>query len=251
VDLRQMRVHRHRIRVAWSSPPFVTTVGHHRLVPAARAGHAGSMTAERPERGTPRRSAWAVACLVTATAAVAIALQARSGDDWPDEARRLASVLAIPPSATIAEIGAGRGELTVEMARRVPGGRAFSTEIDLDRLGDIERAVAKAGLRNVTVLEAGARESRLPEGCCDVVYMREVYHHFDDGPVMTATIHRALKPGGVMAVIDYPERGPADGNCHCIAKPALIAQVTAQGFEVVADEDRWSGTRYLVVFRKR
>jgi ubiquinone/menaquinone biosynthesis C-methylase UbiE len=209
------------------------------------------MTADTPVRGTTRRSAWALACLLTATAAVAIALQARTVDDWPDEARRLAGLLAMSRSATLAEIGAGKGDLTVEMARRVPEGRVFSTEIDRDRLGDIERAVASAGLRNVTVIEAGDRDSRLPEGCCDVVYMREVYHHFDDGPVMTSTIHRALKPGGLLAVIDYPERGPADGNCHCIPKPALIAQVTAQGFDVVEDEDRWSGTRYLVVFRRR
>jgi ubiquinone/menaquinone biosynthesis C-methylase UbiE len=209
------------------------------------------MIADRLERSTTRRSIWILTSLVTAAAAVAIVLQARTVDDWPDEARRLTAVLAISPSATIAEIGAGHGELTVEMAKRVPEGRMFSTEIDRDRLRDIERAVANAGAHHVTVIEAGQRDSNLPEGCCDAVYMREVYHHFDDGAVMTATIHRALRPGGLLAVIDYPQRGPSDGNCHCIPKPALIAQVTARGFEVVEDEDRWSGTRYLVVFRKR
>ena len=184
--------------------------------------------------------------------ALAFAVPARSApDDWPDEAERLARVLAVGPASTIAEIGAGRGELSVEMAKRVPDGRVFSTEIDRARISDIERAVARADLHNVTVLEAGARDSHLPDGCCDAVYMREVYHHFDDGAAMTATIHRALKPGGLLAVIDYPERGPADGNCHCIAKKALVAQVTAQGFEVVDEQDRWSGIRYLVVFRKR
>ena len=187
---------------------------------------------------------------VALAAALAVSVRSAS-DDWPDEAARLVRVLEIGPAATIAEIGAGRGELTVEMARRLPDGRLFSTEIDRNRLEDIERAAEKAGVRNVTVLEAGARESNLPEGCCDAVYMREVYHHFADGPAVTATIHRALKPGGRLAVIDFPERGPAGSNCHCIPKKDLIAQVTAQGFEAVADQDRWSGTHYLVVFRKR
>ena len=211
------------------------------------------MSPDHRERRTRRVSAGRLACLalVTGTLAVAIALQARTAEDWTDEARRLLKVLALPASATVAEVGAGKGDLTIEMAKRLPEGRVYSTEIDADRIADIKRAVGNAALRNVSVLEAGRLDSNLPEGCCDAVYMREVYHHFEDGPGTTATIHRALKPNGLLAVIDYPERGPAGGNCHCIAKAALIAQVTAQGFEVVTDEDEWSGVRYLVVFRRR
>lgn len=175
-----------------------------------------------------------------------------AADDWADEAARLAKVLRMHSAMTLAEVGAGRGDLTVEMARRVPEGRVYSTEIDRARLRDIERAVADARLSNVTVLEAGERESQLPPGCCDAVFMREVYHHFADPSYTTSTIHRALKSGGLLAVIDYPKRGELyGGNCHCMPKDTLIAQVTAQGFEVVADEDAWAGIRYLVVFRKR
>ena len=203
-------------------------------------------------QSTPRfaRGTAVVVAAVALVAAWTVSVRS-AADDWPDEAGRLMRVLELGPTATIAEIGAGRGELTLEMARRVPDGRVYSTEIDRNRLEDIEQAVAKADLRNVTVLEAGARTSNLPEGCCDAVYMREVYHHFADGSAVTASLHRALKPGGRFAVIDFPERGPAGGDCHCIPKKDLIAQVTAQGFEVVADQDRWSGTHYLVVFRKR
>ena len=200
---------------------------------------------------TRRTRAWTVVALFLVVG-FTVAVPGRSAsDDWPDEAERLTRVLSIGSTATIAEVGAGRGELSVEMAKRLPDGRVFSTEIDRARIRDIEDAVTKAGLRNVTVVEAGARDSNLAEGCCDAVYMREVYHHFEDGAAMTATIHRALRPGGLMAVIDYPERGPSGGNCHCIAKKALIEQVSTQGFEVVEDQDRWSGIRYLVVFRKR
>lgn len=195
--------------------------------------------------GAAWRWLWLVGFAVSACGLVA-------ADDWADEAARLAKVLQVRPATTLAEIGAGRGNLTVEMARRVPQGRVYSTELDRARLRDIERAVADAGLSNVTVLEAGERESQLPPGCCDAVFMREVYHHFADPAYTTSTIHRALKPGGLLAVIDYPRRGVLyGGDCHCMPKDTLIAQVTAQGFEVIADEDDWAGIRYLVVFRKR
>ena len=64
------------------------------------------------------------------TAATGLALRASPADDedWPDESARLVQVLAVGPGATIAEIGAGRGEVTVEMARRVgAAGRVCST----------------------------------------------------------------------------------------------------------------------------
>jgi SAM-dependent methyltransferase len=138
------------------------------------------------------------------------------------------------------------------MARRLaPAGRVYSTEIDARRLEDIRSAVAEARLQNVTVLEGATRTSNLPEGCCDAVYMREVYHHFEDPEPMVASLRAALKPGGLLAVIDYPERGRSGGNCHCIDQRTLVDQLTSWGFEAVTQEDRWAGTRYLAVFRKR
>jgi ubiquinone/menaquinone biosynthesis C-methylase UbiE len=174
------------------------------------------------------------------------------GDDWSSEADRLVRVLGLEPGMTVADVGAGRGELAIEMARRLgPSGHVYATEIDPARLEDIRRAVRDAGLDTVTVVTAGARESHLPEACCNAIYLREVYHHLSDPAVTTMTLHRALKPGGLLAVIDYPERGSSGGNCHCIDKQEVIRQVAAAGFEHVSDEDRWSGSRYLVVFRKR
>jgi precorrin-6B methylase 2 len=174
------------------------------------------------------------------------------GDDWPHEADRLMSLLSLEPGMVVADVGAGRGELAVEMAKRLgASGRVYATEIDAGRLDDIRRAVRAAGIDTVTVVTAGERESHLPEGCCDAIYLREVYHHFSDPAFTTTTLHRALKPGGLLAVIDYPRRESFGGDCHCIDKRELIQQVTAAGFDHVSDEDRWSGSRYIVVFRKR
>lgn len=172
-------------------------------------------------------------------------------DDWKGEADRLMRVLALTPGMTAAEIGAGRGELTVEMARRLGAdGRLYSTEIDERRRDDIRRAIDAARLANVTVVAAGERDTNLADGCCDASYMREVFHHFADRPQMAANLRRALKPGGLMAIIDYPTRNNYGGDCHCIDKAELIRIVTGAGFELVTQEDRWAGIRYLVVFRR-
>jgi predicted methyltransferase len=191
--------------------------------------------------------------VLAAAAAAGLALRARAAadDDWPDEGARLVRVLAVGAGATVAEIGAGRGELTVEVARQIgPTGRLYSTEIDAARRDDIQRAAEAAALANVTVVAAGERDTNLPEACCDAVYMREVFHHFGDKATMAAALRRAIKPGGRLGVIDYPLRSNYGGDCHCIDKAELIRIVTAAGFAMVHEQDRWAGIRYLLVFRR-
>ena len=79
---------------------------------------------------------------------------------------RLRQVLALEAGKVVADVGAGRGELTLALAREVgPNGRVFSTEIDAARL----EALRAARLGNVTVLEARADDTGLPPNCCDAI----------------------------------------------------------------------------------
>jgi precorrin-6B methylase 2 len=59
------------------------------------------------------------------------------------EVHQLTELLSLREGMTVGEIGAGRGWLTVEVARRVgPSGRVYSTELSAARLDDIRQAVA-------------------------------------------------------------------------------------------------------------
>lgn len=170
---------------------------------------------------------------------------------WADEAKRLAEALELRPGSTIAEIGAGRGELTVEMARLIgPDGRVYSTEISAARRDDIAEAVRAARLSNVVVVEAGARDTNLLPGCCVAIYMRAVFHHFEDPAASLRSLHASLQPDGLLAIIEYPQRGRVSENCHCVPRDELVEQVTSHGFELVRTVERWSGSRYLSIFRK-
>jgi SAM-dependent methyltransferase len=51
--------------------------------------------------------------------------------------------------------------------------------------------------------ETGAE---LPSGSCDAIFMRGVYHHFTAPQQMNGSLFRALRPGGTLAVIDFPPR---------------------------------------------
>ena len=169
------------------------------------------------------------------------------------EVNRLTELLPLREGMTVAEIGAGSGWLTVEVARRIGrSGRVYSTELSATRLDDIRQAVQEAGLDNVTVLEAGERTTNLSPDCCDAIFMRRVYHHLGDPSSILTSIYRALRPGGRFAIIEFRAGGLIGMVTGMgIDQAPLVDTVTASGFKLVTAED-WPGwDHYVAVFEKQ
>lgn len=171
------------------------------------------------------------------------------------EMPRLKQALALKPGSVVADVGAGKGELTFALAGEVgSNGRVFSTEIDAKRLKRLRESAAGAKLGNVTVVEAGSRETGLPPGCCDAIVLRRVYHHLTDPSSINAGLLRSLRPGGVLAVIDFPPPFFWGRGSLGVPAKAVVDEVTGSGFELVRVIDDWPGRgplgSYCVVFRK-
>ena len=91
--------------------------------------------------------------------------------------------------------------------------------------------------------------------------MRAVYHHLTQPAEIDASIFQALKPGGRLAVIDFPPQKllsvffpvkgvPSNRGGHGIPQKVLIDELTAAGFQVVSVPKGWPGAGYCVVFRR-
>lgn len=212
---------------------------------------------------TRRRRTWLV-CGLAAAAAVLFVFRGELSmlalNQRPHaEAARLVEELAIANGDTVAEIGSGEGALTVAVARAVPASRVYATELDPDRLADTRAAVRRASLRNVDVREGAGETTNLPDRCCDAIFMRTVYHHFTSPPAMIAALHRSLKPGGRLGVIELQPRGiwawmpvdegtPQQGG-HGVPIHVLERDVARGGrFRHVRTVENWAGPLYLVVF---
>ena len=164
------------------------------------------------------------------------------------ELPRLREVLTLETGRVVADVGAGKGELTFVLAREV--GHVFATEIDQARLARLR----EAKLDNVTVVEASSTETGLPPNCCDAIVLRRVYHHLTDTAAINASLLRALRPGGVLAVIDFPPPFFLNRGEFGVPADSVISEAVSSGFELVRRMDDWPGRgplgSYCVVFRK-
>jgi ubiquinone/menaquinone biosynthesis C-methylase UbiE len=142
-----------------------------------------------------------------------------------------------------------------------PGGKVYLTELDERKKKALEETVSEKGLKNVVVVQGAEKQTNLPEDCCDEIVMRRVYHHFTAPTDMDASLLRSLKPGGELAVIDFPPRKwlslsdpvkgvPANRGGHGIPQKILIEEMTAAGFTVDRIANDWPEDSYCVVFRK-
>ena len=176
-----------------------------------------------------------------------------------DEATALIGALQLPGDPVVGEIGAGKGEMAVELARRLgPRARYYATELNAERRTAIGEAAKLAGLHTLTVVAAGERETRLPDNCCDGLLLRHVYHHVDSPSAFAKSLARAVKPGGRVVIIDFEPgaywhlaiMGLAHGDAHGVRVRDLIGYMTDAGFTHVETMKKWNGVTYAAVFRR-
>lgn len=123
------------------------------------------------------------------------------------EVRRLVPLLRLEPGMSIADVGAGLGAWAVRFAQWTgTSGRVFATDIGEEQLTILRTVVAKGALSNVMVIKGAADSTNLPAGCCDAILMRNVFHYVTEPAAMIRSLAASLKPGGRLAIVDFPPR---------------------------------------------
>jgi len=180
----------------------------------------------------------------------------------PAELAVLGDALDLRPGATIADLGAGDGQIAVALARRVgAGGAVVASELGAAQRKAIAERARGEGLGNVTVVEASQAQTGLADGCCDAILMRGVYHHLTQPEATLAGIVAALKPGGRLVVVDFapsvllaPWPSAENRGGHGVRRDEVVSEARRAGLRHVSTVDRYPGMwplgPYAVVFRK-
>jgi ubiquinone/menaquinone biosynthesis C-methylase UbiE len=198
--------------------------------------------------------------LVCAAAAAALVFAAQVRGNAAGEVKRLAELMGWKAGTVAADIGAGDGKYTFAAAGRVgAAGKVFATEIDAKKLAELKDEVDRRKLANVVVVESKEAETNLPAACCDAIFLRHVYHHLTKPAEFDASLVRSLKPGGRLAIIDFPARGsegpvegvPSNRGGHGVPQKIVIEELTTAGLQVEKVVNDWPGDDYCVLFVKK
>lgn len=142
----------------------------------------------------------------------------------------------IQPGFRIADVGAGTGFYSRLFAQMVgKQGWVYSVDISPVFLGHINQKAWEQGIGNQTSVLCSERSIRLPPESVDLVFICDTYHHFEFPQSTLASIHKALKPGGTLVLIDF-ERIPGKSRDFIMGhvragKQEFREEVMEAGFE--------------------
>ncbi|MEY2727190.1 MAG: putative methyltransferase YcgJ [Planctomycetota bacterium] len=141
-----------------------------------------------------------------------------AGAQWLERSEReeeerislLVRSLRLKPGQVVADIGAGSGVISIQMAERVlPGGTVMAVDVQQEMLDRLADWCSQYGVENVQPVRGSERKTNLKPQSVDLALMVDVYHEFEYPYEMLLDISRALRPGGRLVFVEYRKEDPA------------------------------------------
>jgi len=178
----------------------------------------------------------------------------RRGREVYDKRLAIVEASGVSPGMVVADIGAGTGLFTRLFAERVGAeGRVYAVDISQPFIENILISARNQGFTNVEGVVNKHKDVALPPDSIELAFMVDTYHHFEYPASMLASIHKSLRSGGRLVVIDFrrdPQHSSRWVMGHVRAgKDVVIEEITRAGFRLI-DDKALLRTNFYLVFRK-
>lgn len=173
----------------------------------------------------------------------------REIEEEPDKAL---DAIGVRAGASVADVGAGSGYFTVRLASRVgPAGRVYATDIQPEMLKMLGVRLDRERVTNVTLVQGSPDDPMLPDGAIDLILMVDVYHELANPQRILRGLHRALRPGGRLVLLEYRKEDPRVPIRieHKMTVREAKLELEAEGFKLVRVDDVLPRQHILVFTR--
>lgn len=177
------------------------------------------------------------------------------GREVADNRDQIIARSMIPPGALVADIGTGTGLFLPALSAAVgDSGKVYAVDIVQKFLDHVDQQVHRQGWTNVEPVLCSERSVGLPTGSIDVAFICNVYHHFEYPTDSLDSIHRALRPGGRIILVDF-QRIPGESDAWILhhmraGQEVFEAEIEFAGFKKSAEIDDLLTQNYFVIFEK-
>jgi len=153
---------------------------------------------------------------------------------------RMREELGVKPGMTVCDLGSGNGYHTLPIAEKVgPEGKVYAVDIQPEMLDLLRQRAEGRSLDNIDCIVNTPLDPKIPAGTCDLILLVDVYHEFSHPAEMLAGIRRALKPDGLVVLVEFraeDETVPIKPE-HKMSKAQIVKELGLNGFKLVREFD--------------
>jgi predicted methyltransferase len=178
----------------------------------------------------------------------------KNGREIYDKRKEIVEACKLKPGMAVADIGAGTGLLTRMFAPAVgEKGKVYAVDLAQKFLDYIKKTCEEMGVKNVAYVRCTPTSVELPANSIDLAFICDTYHHFEFPYKTMASIHKALKPGGHVVLIDFHRIKGVSSDWvmgHVRAGQEVFAkEIEESGFKQ-AEEKKFMKESYFLRFEK-
>jgi arsenite methyltransferase len=177
-------------------------------------------------------------------------LEGPDRDKW-QKPEQIMDALNVADGSTVADIGAGAGWFTVQLARRIgPRGTVYAQDVQREMLEAIRRRVAKEGLQNVQTRLGKGSNPNLPASALDAILVVDVYPEVEDRVTLLRNLGASLKPNGRIGIVNYKpgKGGPGPAPEEGLRVDASVVEADARAANLrVLSRETFLPYQYLLV----
>jgi ubiquinone/menaquinone biosynthesis C-methylase UbiE len=177
--------------------------------------------------------------------------------DEKQKPRELVAAMPLKPGMTVADIGTGTGYMLPYLSEAVGAqGRVLSEDIFPDFLEKAKNTAKQHKLANVEFIQGSETDPGLPANGVDVVLALDSYHHWNYPDKMLAALHRELRDGGRLVIVEYYRRPDAMPGRRAMQHirldaPDVIKEIESNHFRLLSEHDHVKGSQYMAIFEKK
>jgi ubiquinone/menaquinone biosynthesis C-methylase UbiE len=173
-----------------------------------------------------------------------------------DKRAEILDAMNLKPGMDAADIGAGSGLFARLIAQRVgPTGTVYAVDIAKNMVDHITKTAQEEHIANLKAVLGDPHSPKLAPNSVDAICIIDSYHHFEFPTDMLHDISKALRPDGVLMLIDFKR---IDGvsrsyilNMVRAGEGTFTDEFLNAGFELVDRRDDMFPENYLLKFKHR